>query len=147
MNKINVGRVLLGGLVAGVVLNIGETLFNVVLFADQMRAFFDRLGVPEPGNNFIVVAVVLTFALGILIVWLYAMIRPRYGPGPKTAVCAALIVWFCICIYCGTFNFLLLRVPTNIMVIGLAWCLVEYVLAAIAGAWLYKEEAGHVPAA
>lgn len=141
MNNINLGRVLLGGLVAGVVLNIGEVLFNVVLFADQMKAFSDRLGVPEPGGNFIVVAVVLTFALGILIVWLYAMIRPRYGPGPKTAVCAALIVWFCACVYCGILWGLLLRMPTNMLVIGLAWCLVEYILGAIAGAWLYKEDA------
>ena len=147
MNNINLGRVLLGGLVAGVVLNIGEVLFNVVLFADQMKADFDRLGIPEPGGSFIAVAVVLTFALGILIVWLYAMIRPRYGPGPKTAVCAALIVWFCACIYCGILYGLLLRIPTNLMVIGLAWCLVEYILGAIAGAWLYREDAGRAVAA
>lgn len=147
MNKINVGRVLLGGLLAGVVLNIGETLFNVVLFADQMKAFSDRLGLPEPGTNFIIVAVVMTFALGILIVWLYAMIRPRYGPGPKTAVCAALIVWFVGCVYCGILYALILGVPMNLFVIGLAWCLVEYILGAIAGAWLYREDAGHTAAA
>ena len=147
MNKINVGRVLLGGLLAGVVLNIGETLFNVVLFADQMKAFFDSLRLPEPGNNFIIVAVVMTFALGIVIVWLYAMIRPRYGPGPKTAVCAALIVWFVGCVYCGILYAMLLRVPRNLFVIGLAWCLVEYILGAIAGAWLYKEDAGRAAAA
>lgn len=147
MNNINLGRVLLGGLVAGVVLNIGETLFNVVLFGNQMKEFFDGLRLPEPGGSFIAVAVVLTFALGILIVWLYAMIRPRYGPGPKTAVCAALIVWFCACVYCGILWGLLLRVPTNMIVLGIAWCLVEYILGAIAGAWLYREDAGRAAAA
>jgi hypothetical protein len=28
------------------------------------------------------------FLIGIFAIWLYAAIRPRHGPGPKTAVCA-----------------------------------------------------------
>lgn len=142
MNKINMGRVLLGGLLAGVVINIGEFLFNEVLFKEQMSAIFRRLNLPEPGSNFIVLAVVLTLCLGIVIVWLYAMIRPRYGPGPKTAICAGLIAWFFACIYCGILYGVLLRIPTNLFVIGLVWCAVEYSLGAIAGAWLYRENAG-----
>lgn len=137
--NVNLARVFLGGLVAGVVLNIGEVLFNTVLFAEQMDEVFRRLNVPPPAGSFIAVAVILTFALGILIVWLYALIRPRCGPGPKTAICAALIVWFCACVYCGILYGLLLRMPTNLVVIGIVWCLIEYSLAAIAGAWLYRE--------
>jgi len=147
MNKINMGRVLLGGLLAGVVINIGEVLFNEVLFKEQMKAFFDRLRLPEPGSNFIVIAVVLTLCLGIVIVWLYAMIRPRYGPGPKTAICAGLIAWFFACIYCGILWGVLLRMPRNLFVIGLIWCAIEYSIAAIAGAWLYKEIEGRLDTA
>ncbi len=139
MNDINLGRVLLGGLVAGVVLNCGEFLFNSVLFAQQMEELFRKFNVPPPGGSFLVVAVLLTFALGIVIVWLYAMIRPRYGPGPKTAICAALIAWFFACLYTGIINGMVWGIPVNLMVIGLTWCAVEYILAAIAGAWLYKE--------
>jgi hypothetical protein len=36
MKKINMGRVLLGGLIAGVVLNIGEFLLNGVVLAKSM---------------------------------------------------------------------------------------------------------------
>jgi len=140
--NVNLARVFLGGLLAGVVLNIGEVLFNTILFAKQMDEFFKTINVPPPSGNFIAVAVIITFALGILIVWLYALIRPRCGPGPKTAICAALIVWFCACVYCGILYGLLLRMPTNMIVIGIAWCVVEYSLGAIAGAWLYKENAG-----
>ena len=32
--------------------------------------------------------------MGILIVWAYAAIRPRFGPGPKTAIFAGLVPWF-----------------------------------------------------
>ena len=33
--------------------------------------------------------------MGLLLVWLYAAIRPRFGPGPRTATYAALVVWVC----------------------------------------------------
>src|SRR2546425_7215489 len=94
MSRINVGRVLLGGLVAGFVISICNFVINRVLLRDAMNMEFARLHVPEPGNDFIVKAVVLTFILGIAIVYLYAAIRPRFGAGAKTAICAGLMAWF-----------------------------------------------------
>ena len=136
----NYGRVILGGLLAGLVLNIGEFLFNGVIFAGQMREWALSHNLPaEPSPTFFVVATILTFLLGIVMVWLYALIRPRLGPGPKTAVVVALLMWFGICIYCGIIYALILQQPTNVVGIGIVWCLGEYVIAAIAGAWLYKE--------
>lgn len=135
----NYARIILGGLVAGVILNIGEFLLNDVILGAQMKAEFARLNLPDPGTTFMAVAVIMTFALGILLVMLYAMIRPRYGPGPKTAVCAASVVWFGVCLYCGIIYTLLLGFPMQFFVIGLVWCFIEYSVAAIAGAWLYKE--------
>ena len=34
------------------------------------------------------------FLTGIAALWLYAAIRPRFGAGPRTAITAALAVWF-----------------------------------------------------
>ena len=84
MNNINLGRVLLGGLLAGLVLNVGEVLFNDVVLGAEMREFFARYRIPEPGGSFLIAAVTLTFALGILLVFLYALIRSRLGPGGST---------------------------------------------------------------
>ncbi len=36
---------------------------------------------------------VFTIGMGLLAVWMYAAIRPRYGAGPRTALRAALAVW------------------------------------------------------
>ena len=135
----NYARIILGGLVAGLILNIGEFLLNDVILGAQMKAEFARLNLPDPGTTFMSVAVGITFALGILLVMLYAMIRPRSGPGPKTAICAASVVWFVNCLYCGIIYTLLLGFPMQFYVIGLVWCFIEYTVAAIAGAWLYKE--------
>ena len=139
MSNINYGRVVLGGLLAGLVLNVGEYLLNEVVFKKQMEEMFSRMRITPPGGNFIAVAVLMTFLLGILIVCLYAMIRPRYGPGPKTAICAALVIWFCVYVYCGVLNAALFGIGASFLVLGMVWGLVEYALAAIAGAWLYRE--------
>ena len=139
MNKINAGRVLLGGLVAGLVISIGNFLINRVLLRDAVNAELARLHVPEPGNDFIVKAVVLTFILGIAIVYLYAAIRPRFGAGPKTAICAGLMAWFFVFLYTSVLLGMLLRMPLDLSVKRVALGLIVYVIGAIVGAWLYKE--------
>jgi len=140
MKKINVGRVLLGGLVAGLVLNIGEFLLNGVVLADDMKSDFQRLNLPpDPGGNFLAKAVVLTFILGIVIVFLYAAIRAQFGAGVKTAIYAGLFAWFFISLYTGAIYSALGLVAMKLFWIGLVWGLVEYAVGAIAGAWLYKD--------
>ena len=94
MGKINVGRVVLGGLLAGLVLNIGEYLLNDKVLGAQMKTFFTEHRFVDPGSNFMIVAVGLTFVMGIVIVLGYACIRPRLGPGVKTAIIAGLFAWF-----------------------------------------------------
>jgi len=135
----NYARIILGGLVAGLVLNIGEFILNEVILKEQMAEMFRRFNIPPPAGSFIAIAVILTFAMGILLVWLYAMIRPRYGPGPKTAICAALVLWFVVCVYMNILYGVLFGMSATMIAGGMVWCLVEYCLAALAGAWVYKE--------
>src|SRR3979490_3142533 len=139
MGKINAGRVVLGGLAAGLILNIGEYLLNDRVLATQMAELFRKCGFPKPGTNFIVIAVVITFVLGIVIVAGYAAIRPRFGPGPKTAIIAALFAWFGVVVYPNVIYAALGFTPTNILMILLGWEVVEFLLATLAGAWLYRE--------
>lgn len=137
--NINLGRVLLGGIVAGIILNIGEFLLNDMVLGTQMKAFLASHNFIDPGGSFMVVAVGGTLVLGIVIVLGYAAIRPRFGAGPKTAVIAALFAWFGIYLYSGIINGILFGIPMSTILMVIGWGLVEYVLAALAGAALYKE--------
>jgi hypothetical protein len=136
-----VGRVLLGGLVAGLVMNVGEFLLNGVILAKPMEEEFRRLNLTSPGADpaFITKAVIMTFILGIAVVYLYAAIRPRFRPGVKTAICAGLIAWFFVIVYVGVINGSMGLISWNLILIGMVWGAVEYVLGAIAGAWFYRE--------
>jgi hypothetical protein len=139
MGKINFGRVLLGGLVAGLILNLGEWVLNGVVLHQQMQEFFKRCGFPEPGTNFLVIAVAITFVLGIVIVLGYAAIRPRFGPGPKTAIIAGLFAWFGVVVYQNVIAGGLGMEPASLLAMVIGWELVEYLLAALVGAALYSE--------
>jgi hypothetical protein len=139
MNKINFGRVLLGGIVAGLILNLGEFVLNGIILGPHIKADMMRMNLTPPGNGFAVLAVGLTFVFGIVAILVYAMIRARLGPGPKTALLTALILWFCVYAYSGTVNMLLINVPPKLILMILAWGIVEYSLGMLAGAALYKE--------
>ncbi|MFQ5789979.1 MAG: hypothetical protein ACE5JI_05815 [Acidobacteriota bacterium] len=140
MGKISVGRVILGGLLAGVVMNIGEFLLNEPILGDDWEAAMQALNRPAIGSGAIALFVVMGFALGIASVWVYASIRPRFGAGPKTAVLAGLTVWFLAYLY-GAVGMSVMEVfPTNLVVIGTVWGFFEVPIATVAGAWLYKEE-------
>jgi hypothetical protein len=139
MNKINLGRVMLGGLVAGIVISAGNFLLNRVWLRDDLKAELAKLNLSEPGNDFIVKAVALTLILGIAIVYLYAAIRPRFGAGVKTAICAGLMVWFFTILYTGVVVGMVFELSYGITLKRIVFGLFQYAIGAVAGAWLYKE--------
>jgi hypothetical protein len=140
MSKINFGRVLLGGLVAGVVLNFFEFLLNGVVLRSQMEADFKRMNLTPPGTGFVAYAVVTTLLFGVVAVLLYAIFRTRLGPGPRTAILTAIILWFCIYAYAGVINMMLINVPANVILFIMGWGVIEYSVGLLAGAALYKED-------
>jgi hypothetical protein len=148
VNKINLGRVVLGGIVAGIVINIFEGILNGVVLADQWAAVMTGLGKsPAMSIKQIVAFNVWGFATGILILWVYAAMRPRLGAGPRTAVCAGLVVWATAYALGGAAPVFLHLIPVSLMAIALAVGLVETMVAGVAGAYFYKESAVEIPKA
>ena len=142
MGKINATRVLLGGLLAGVVINLSEWFWYGFVFMKDMQDAMAAINKPmDMGGGFIALMVGWGFLIGILSIWVYAAVRPRFGAGPKTAVRTALMLWLLVYVQV-TISFAPMGIfPTHIMWIGLATSLVEIVLATLLGACVYKEEA------
>jgi hypothetical protein len=74
-----------------------------------------------------------------MLVWVYAAMRPRFGPGPKTAACAAALVWGLAYLYPNLFFIILNLFPRDMMILATVWGLPELTIAGIAGAWMYSE--------
>jgi hypothetical protein len=139
VGRINVGRVVLGGLLAGLVINISEYVLNEIVLGPQVMAELTRLNLPPIGGGAVAVFIALGFALGIVLVWMYAAIRPRFGAGPKTAMCAAATVWFLAYVYSSVSFGAIGIMSIGLIVTALVWGLVELLVAGVAGAWLYRE--------
>jgi magnesium-transporting ATPase (P-type) len=142
MGKINWSRVFLGGLLAGVVLII----LGFATFALYLKRVYDpaleALGHPFPALTVgdYVIGIVFSLVVGILAVWLYSAIRPRYGAGPKTAVCAGLAFWALISLFPSISLGSLGLFPGSVLLVDSLTSLVMYVVATLLGAWVYKEQ-------
>ena len=134
----NLRRVILGGLIAGLVINVGETVLNVVLVGTEFQNALTAAGATESPQSVLIFSL-SGFIFGIVAIWIYAAIRPRFGGGPKTAAYAGLAVWV---LYSGgfaAFHLAVPFVPASVALTTLGWGLVEVPIATILGALVYKE--------
>ena len=139
MGRISLLRVVLGGLVAGVVINVFEFVLNGYFLANDWRDLMESLHLPQLGMDESISLIVLGFVTGIAAVWTYAAIRPRFGTGPKTAVYAALLIWVTVYFLGNAFPMVsgteTHAIAYTMMIVGA----IEIVLATLAGAFFYKE--------
>jgi hypothetical protein len=138
MASINMQRVLLGGAVAAAVMAATEFLRVYALAAYRERVV--ELGVAWPTGGQTVLAAGSLLLGGIVAVWLYAAIRPRYGPGPVTALRAGLALWVAVS-FIPTMALAYLGVwSATVGVTTALWSLATIPLALMLGAWVYAEE-------
>lgn len=136
MSKINWPRVLFCGLLAGVVWIILGAAVTALLGREFAALPHNRLAAPTAG--FVILNVAVDLLEGISILWLYAAIRPRYGPGAKTALIAAIAWWFIVTLGDATwcsFGFF----PPGTVIPLMAGTLPALVVATLAGARFYQE--------
>lgn len=136
---VNRKRLLLAGLLAGLVINVLEGLGSF-LFLEQAQAMLAEhdLAFAE-GPLLMVFLLLLGFVTGIVLVWFYVGARCVHGPGPATALRVALAAW--VLWYVAlmvTMHFIGLH-SLGDSVLGAAWGLVEVCLATLAGAWFYRD--------
>lgn len=137
MGRINVKAVIFGGLVAGLVLNVVDYLvWGVWLTADMAATV--KGGGPAV-QSLVPMFIILDFIYGIVLVYLYAAIRPRFGAGAGTAVCAGLIMWLIAGLLHTVGEAPFGWMPMRLYVIGTVVGLIAFPIAAVAGAKFYRE--------
>jgi hypothetical protein len=139
---INTGKVVAGGLVAGVVANAIDFVTNTYVLGADMQAWAASHNIDPATLTSGAVAgtwVVVDFIYGLLLVFTYAAIRPRFGPGVKTAIIAGLAVFLSPTIV--LFGFTQMGMLTMPMFVkGTIGAIVATLAASVAGAAIYKEE-------
>src|SRR5438876_12146203 len=110
-----------------------------MVMKQDMAAAMQALGKPPIPDSMIWVFVVWDFVMGIGLVWLYAAIRPRFGPGAKTAVIAGVAVWFFVGLLHALGEGPMGLFPEKVYTVGTIVALVQYAVAGAVGAYVYKE--------
>jgi len=140
MGKINWGRVIAGGIVAGIIISIFEYVTNGRVLAADWAAAMQNLGRQMPPSA-VPIFIVWGFLVGIGAIWLYAAARTRFGPGPGTAVLTGFAYWVIGYLFPNLVNWALAIFPNRLLGITTIVGLVELILASLAGAYIYKERA------
>ena len=146
MAHTNRTRVVLGGLLAGLVINVVEFLTHGVVLATAWSQALQALGKPAggPSTGAIVMFNLMGFVLGIASVWVYAAIRPRYGEGPTTALRAGLAVWAIGALLPNLGTYAMGIFSTRLLAIATVASLVDILVGTLVGARVYTERPAQI---
>ena len=139
MGGINTSRWLAGGVVAAIIIWLIEGAASV-LYMDDMQTALEAHGLAmEMTASVWAFTVVVCLISGLTLIFFYAAARPRFGPGPKTALIAAFWLWLGSYVLSLVGYHMMGLYPDGMLVLWGVVGLVERSIAAVAGAWVYRE--------
>jgi hypothetical protein len=140
---IDKGKVVVGGIAAGVVMGILEIAMNKFYFGAimiaEMNTFKTGMGDQMMAGNMWWMPLIMDLITGILITWLYAAIRSRFGPGQKTAIYAAIYFWLVASYFNMGYGAMGMMTWGTWIAYAIAW-LVICIVGASVGGRLYSED-------
>lgn len=117
----------------------GGLIKNGMYVAPDFDAAMQALGREPVAGSMIAWWVVLDFLWGILLFYLHPAIRSRFGPGPSTAIRAGLLLWVAAVLFHALGEGAMGLFPQWLYVIGTVASLIYIPVAALIGAWVYRE--------
>ena len=145
MSKLNWNRILIGGLVAAIIAFLTDGFFHESVVASDWKAVYAGLGAREPEHSATGIAYFAIFELGrgLISIFLYALMRQPFKPGPKTAALAGVVTWLAFSVT-GPAQFIPLEFYSQALWAKVAaFQLITSIIATIAGAAIYKDSALH----
>jgi hypothetical protein len=141
MGRINIGRLILAGLVAGLIADALAYLVDGVILAERWS---DAMGFLNHHQFSLMQWVwfnVVGLLGGLIAIWIYVGIRPRFGAGPLTAVYAGIAVWLLTsAIPNFEFMWVLNLFEHHLTIFTTLGALVEIVVGTVLGAAIYQED-------
>jgi len=137
----NTTRVILAGLLAGLLLNVGEAALHGVVLADATAAAITALGRTATSSNAGLGSLIgITFVQGVLGIMLVALLMSRGATRLVAAVLAGLALWASSGVYSAVYLGAGLPnvMPANVVWWPVVWELVEYPLAIFIGAFALR---------
>jgi hypothetical protein len=141
MTNINWSRLILGGLIASAIAFVSDGFLHQRLIHEEWEAFAAGLQIAMQDHSPLAFLYFAIYELGrgFLALFVYATMRPRFGAGPKTAVWAGVVSWLAFSVAAPAQFIPLGLFSDTLWAMAGAYQLVTSIIAAVAGAAVYKE--------
>lgn len=93
MGTIKIAGVVAGGLLAGAIWQLVSFAWVTFVLAEELEAILRRFNASALPPQSFLVHLTTALAGGVLLVWLYAAMRSRFGWGLRSALIAGFVVW------------------------------------------------------
>ena len=142
MEKINIGSIFFGGVIASIAFLFTELAVEGIVYTlfgysegELLREHFGNIR--TRGSEYIIFTLIGLFIFAIASIWIYALLLPRFKSWIKTALVVSLIV-LCIA-YLPIINFVNLGfLPIIVFLMSLIFNLIEIPAAIILGSAVYR---------
>ncbi|MGI8918852.1 MAG: hypothetical protein ACR2H6_09635 [Pyrinomonadaceae bacterium] len=142
MPKLNWNRIIIGGLVAAIIGFLTDGFFHESVVGADWNSVYATLGAREPTESAgsMVYFAIFELGRGFIAMFLYVLMRQPFKPGPKTGALAGIVSWLAFSVT-GPAQFIPLGFYSHALwgKVG-AFQLVTSIVAAIAGAAIYKDK-------
>ena len=141
MSDVNWGKFILGALIVAAICFVSDGFLHQRLVTEQWHAVRDALGARTPDHSGFAMIWFIVFEAGrgFLAMYVYVLLRPRLGPGVKTAIWAGVVTWVAFSLAAPA-QFIPLGFYSAMLWFSVAvYQLVFTIIAAIVGAAPYSE--------
>ncbi len=143
MSNVNWGKFVLGALIVAVICFVSDGFLHQRVVTEYWEAIYAALGATPPDHSGFAMIWFAVFEAGrgFLAMYVYVLLRPRLGPGVKTATWAGVVTWVAFSLT-GPAQFIPLGFYSESLWIYVGiYQLVFTIIAAIVGAAPYSEKA------
>lgn len=136
-SEINPKSLVVSGAAAGITIIIVGTGLIPIL-GDQMDVALEKLSVPPLSNAAMAYFGIMSFLLGVAIMWIYALIYHNFKTSLSAALTIALFFWFFTYFWSNAALVAYGFLSSEIAAVGTAYGLIELIAAAVVGSKIYR---------
>jgi len=140
LQKINWGRLLLGGVLGGVLITAKDFVLSHNILLPIWKDLIAKGLVNAPQVWYRPIFLLEGLLEGLLLAWLYVLARPRLGPGPKTAIITGLTGGLLVRGVATVDQLLWAPYPPVMPLYTLEVGVFTAVAVSMLAGWIYKEE-------
>lgn len=131
--------ILISGVIAGLLLVLGEGILNTLFLKQEWHEMNLKLGLEEPSQAILVLVLIKLFVLGFFIMWLYDVMCHKYGRTNKAALVAGIFIGLLIWGWVLAGLLMAGYVNNYIAIITFTWGMVELPLITVISSKVFNK--------